>query len=85
MHEKRNYLYYGVVVTWIITIILAIILYVEYAYFKREVQELEQVKESYYQHVDMLKRSINASMVTTDENDDNFNNSVSVQSEQKKK
>ncbi len=38
-------------------------LFCEYRYFKREAQELAQVKEAYYQHVDMLKRSLNASMV----------------------
>lgn len=41
----------------------------EYRYFKHEAQELAQVKEAYYQHVDMLKRSLNASMVSSDEDE----------------
>ena len=46
-----------------VTIGIAFMLFSQYRYFKREAHELSQVKEAYYQHVDMLKRSLNASMV----------------------
>ncbi len=45
-----------------ITIIIAGMLYMQYRYFIQETKELVQVKESYYQHVDMLKRSLNESL-----------------------
>jgi murein DD-endopeptidase MepM/ murein hydrolase activator NlpD len=50
-----------------LTLFLTTILFLEYSYFKREAYELSQVKEAYYQHVDMLKRSLNASMVDTEQ------------------
>lgn len=50
-----------------LTVFLATILFLEYRYFKREAYELSQVKEAYYQHVDMLKRSLNASMVDSEQ------------------
>ncbi len=53
-------LVYTVILT--ITIALAILLLSEYRYFKREAQDLSLVKDAYYQHVEMLKRSLNASM-----------------------
>lgn len=46
-----------------VTVGIAFMLFLQYRYFKREAYELSQVKEAYYQHVDMLKRSLNASMV----------------------
>ena len=46
-----------------LTLGIAAILYLEYRYFENEAKNLAQVKESYYQHVEMLKRSLNASMV----------------------
>lgn len=45
-----------------ITMVIAMLLYFQYRYFMQETQELLQVKESYYQHVDMLNRSLNASL-----------------------
>jgi murein DD-endopeptidase MepM/ murein hydrolase activator NlpD len=45
-----------------ITVGIASMLLWEYRYFKHEAYDLAQVKESYYQHVEMLKRSLNASM-----------------------
>lgn len=51
------------------TLAIATIMFWEYRYFKHEAQELAQVKEAYYQHVDMLKRSLNASMVSSDEDE----------------
>jgi len=50
-----------------VTLAIAIIMFGQYRYFKHEAQELAQVKEAYYQHVDMLKRSLNASMISSDE------------------
>lgn len=50
-----------------VTLAVTTIMFWEYRYFKHEAQELAQVKEAYYQHVDMLKRSLNASMVSSDE------------------
>lgn len=45
-----------------ITIFLAFMLIMQYQYFKKEAYDLSLVKDSYYQHVEMLKRSLNASM-----------------------
>ncbi|MFA5998802.1 MAG: M23 family metallopeptidase [Candidatus Babeliales bacterium] len=50
-----------------VTIVIAGLLFSQYRYFKQEAQELSQVKEAYYQHVEMLKRSLNASMVQDEE------------------
>lgn len=50
-----------------VTLVIASMLFMQYRYFKNEAQELSQVKESYYQHVEMLKRSLNASMAQNDE------------------
>ncbi|HSW76209.1 MAG TPA: hypothetical protein VLG50_04155, partial [Candidatus Saccharimonadales bacterium] len=52
-----------------VTIAIAGLLFSQYRYFKQEAQELQQVKEAYYQHVEMLKRSLNASMVHDEEED----------------
>lgn len=52
-------IYFGVLA---ITMGIATLLLWEYRYFKHEAQDLAQVKEAYYQHVEMLKRSLNASM-----------------------
>ncbi len=46
-----------------LTLGIAVLLWFEYRYFENEAKNLAQVKESYYQHVEMLKRSLNASMV----------------------
>lgn len=59
------YLFYGIVLS--ITCAIAFILYWEYRSFQHEVRELTQVKEAYYQHVEMLKRSLNASMSSDEE------------------
>ena len=59
---------YGVIL--VITAMLAGVLIKQYQYFKQETQELEQVKESYYQHVEMLKRSLNASIADDSEEPD---------------
>ena len=45
-----------------LTIGIACLLFWEYRYFRDEARDLAQVKESYYQNVEMLKRSLNASM-----------------------
>ncbi|MCX5924198.1 MAG: M23 family metallopeptidase [Candidatus Dependentiae bacterium] len=50
-----------------VTIVIAGLLFSQYRYFKQEAQELAQVKDAYYQHVEMLKRSLNASMVQDEE------------------
>lgn len=48
-------------------VLIAFMLFSQYRYFKQETKELVQVKESYYQHVEMLKRSLNASLVQVPE------------------
>ncbi len=58
---------YGAVLA--ITLGIALVLCMQYHYFKREALELAQVKEAYYQHVEMLKRSLNASMLSDEEED----------------
>lgn len=50
-----------------VTIVIAVLLFWEYRCFKHEAFELSQVKDAYYQHVEMLKRSLNASMLSTEE------------------
>src|ERR1700730_11578138 len=57
-----------------VTLAITIIMFCEYRCFKHEAQELAQVKEAYYQHVDMLKRSLNASMVASDEEEQETDN-----------
>lgn len=78
MNNQKTFfiIFYSVILG--ITVLLAIILFTQYRYFKREACELAQVKEAYYQHVDMLKRSLNAS-ITSDEEDESDS-----QSEKKK-
>ena len=49
------------------TIVIAGMLFFQYQYFKQEAQELSLVKEAYYQHVEMLKRSLNASILQNGE------------------
>ena len=44
------------------TVIMAFLLFRQYKFFEQEALELTQVKDSYYQHVEMLKRSLNASL-----------------------
>lgn len=44
------------------TVGVACLLCRQYFYFMQEAQELIQVKDSYYQYVEMLKRSLNASL-----------------------
>lgn len=46
----------------ICTVGMAGLLCRQYLYFMQEAQELIQVKDSYYQYVEMLKRSLNASL-----------------------
>ena len=65
-NQKRFFLVlYSILLA--ITLFLTLILFSEYRYFKHEARELSQVKDAYYQHVDMLKRSLNASMVQDEE------------------
>lgn len=63
MNNQRTIFVVMYCIVFAITALIAIVLFLEYRYFKREAYELSQVKEAYYQHVDMLKRSLNASMV----------------------
>lgn len=62
MKNQKTILAFIYLVVLTITVSLAILLLWEYRYFKHEAQDLAQVKEAYYQHVEMLKRSLNASM-----------------------
>jgi murein DD-endopeptidase MepM/ murein hydrolase activator NlpD len=66
MNNQRTIFVILYSIVFAITLLIAIVLFFEYRYFKREAYELSQVKEAYYQHVDMLKRSLNASMVIGD-------------------
>lgn len=67
MNNQKTFciVFYGIVLG--ITALLALVLFTEYRYFKHQAYELSQVKDAYYQHVDMLKRSLNASMVEDEE------------------
>ena len=67
MNNQRTILaiVYAIVLT--ITVGLALLLLWEYRYFKREAQDLALVKDAYYQHVEMLKRSLNASIASDSE------------------
>lgn len=69
MNNQKTFfiVFYGILVG--ITALLALVLFTEYRYFKNQAYELSQVKDAYYQHVDMLKRSLNASMVEDEEED----------------
>lgn len=69
MNNQKTFfiVFYGIVLG--ITVLLAFVLFTEYRYFKNQAYELSQVKDAYYQHVDMLKRSLNASMVEDEEED----------------
>lgn len=69
-HKKFVIISYVVILT--LTVLIAVMLLSEYRYFKREAYELAQVKEAYYQHVEMLKRSLNASI--TQESDEETDN-----------
>lgn len=53
----------------VLTTMIACMLFWEYRYFQKEARELAQVKEAYYQHVEMLKRSLNASMEPSEQED----------------
>lgn len=72
------------------TVGIACLLCKQYFYFMQEAQELIQVKDSYYQYVEMLKRSLNASLSdnnseSEDEPDDSEskkkNESIDVEAE----
>ena len=54
------------------TFFIAVLLYWQYCSFVQEAQDLMQVKDAYYQHIDMLKRSLNESLYqqVEDEPDD---------------
>lgn len=54
------------IIILIATVGMACLLGKQYFYFKQEARELIQVKESYYQYVEMLKRSLNASLAGND-------------------
>jgi murein DD-endopeptidase MepM/ murein hydrolase activator NlpD len=62
MNNQKTVLAFIYLIVLTITVGLAVLLLWEYRYFKREAQDLAQVKDAYYQHVEMLKRSLNASM-----------------------
>lgn len=62
MNNQKKVLAFIYLIVLTITVGLAVLLLWEYRYFKREAQDLAQVKDAYYQHVEMLKRSLNASM-----------------------
>lgn len=62
MNNQKTIFALVYLVLLVITMGIACLLFWEYRYFKHEAQDLAQVKESYYQHVEMLKRSLNASM-----------------------
>ena len=78
---------YAIIFT--MTILIAGMLLLQYRYFKQETQELEQVKESYYQHVEMLKRSLNASLADAleepDSEEDKKKNNKESQTEKRQK
>jgi murein DD-endopeptidase MepM/ murein hydrolase activator NlpD len=67
MNNQKTFfiVFYGIIFG--ITVLLALVLFTEYRYFKHQAYELSQVKDAYYQHVDMLKRSLNASIVEDEE------------------
>lgn len=67
MNNQKTFWLIIYIILLSITTTVAIILFSEYSYFKHQAYELSQVKEAYYQHVDMLKRSLNASMVEDEE------------------
>ena len=62
MNNQKTVLAFIYLIVLAITLALAFLLLWEYRYFQREAQDLIQVKDAYYQHVEMLKRSLNASM-----------------------
>jgi len=69
MNNQKGFFFIIYMILLVITLFLALILFAEYRYFKHEAYELAQVKDAYYQHVDMLKRSLNASIVQDEEED----------------
>lgn len=62
MNNQKKILAIIYLIVLTITVGIAVLLLWEYRYFKREAQDLSLVKDAYYQHVEMLKRSLNASM-----------------------
>src|SRR5689334_3080262 len=70
MNNQRTYLIIIYLALFAVTLGVTVLLFVEYRYFKREAFELVQVKEAYYQHVEMLKRSLNASMISSEDTED---------------
>ncbi len=65
-NQKRIFLiFYSIILT--LTITIAVMLLSQYRYFKKEAYDLSLVKEAYYQHVEMLKRSLNASIAQENE------------------
>jgi murein DD-endopeptidase MepM/ murein hydrolase activator NlpD len=62
MNNQKTVLAFIYFIVLTVTVSLAFLLLWEYRYFKHEAQDLAQVKDAYYQHVEMLKRSLNASM-----------------------
>ncbi len=67
MNNQKTILAFIYLIVLTITISIAVLLLWEYRYFKREAQDLAQVKDAYYQHVEMLKRSLNASLSSDSE------------------
>lgn len=65
MSRNTALAFYGVLL--MLTAGIAGMLLIQYRYYKQETQELEQVKEAYYQHVEMLKRSLNATLIDASE------------------
>ncbi len=63
MNNQKTFFFAIYSILLIITIILSLILFSEYRYFKREAYDLCQVKDAYYQHVEILNRRFYASMV----------------------
>jgi murein DD-endopeptidase MepM/ murein hydrolase activator NlpD len=62
MNNSKKIFFITYSVTLAVTIVIAGMLILQYQYFKSEAHHLALVKDSYYQHVEMLKRSLNASM-----------------------
>jgi len=67
MNNQKTLLAVVYAMVLFVTITIAVLLFWEYRCFQHEARELSQVKDAYYQHVEMLKRSLNASMLSTDE------------------
>lgn len=67
MNDQKTFFMIIYSIILIVTVVIAGLLFWEYRSFEYEAKELSQVKEAYYQHVEMLKRSLNASMLSTEE------------------